>query len=394
MKKVLSLLCLLALLLTAALPAFAAANIPSYTEDYYVLDEANVLEYETEGLIVMTNDLLKKACGAEVVVVAVESTNGTAIDDYTIELARAWDVGDSKKRNGFVLVLAIADDNYYAMAADGLGADLTDGKINVLLKQYLEPDFAKQNYDAGVNKVFAQIVKEISGIYNAGVTVADGQKLLDEYLADQYEETEPAAESRSSAVSDTGSRGGYSTPARTRNTGGGSGILGYIIVIAIIVIIIVLVARSRRRTRVNRGAYNPNTYGGTTYSGSGYGRGFLGGYLLGRRRPTAPPPPPQPGPTPINMGGVRPVSRPTTPTQPSARPVSRPTSTPRSSSSTGSIGSSIARGVSRSIGSFSSGRSSGAGRSSGGFRSGGFGGGRSGGGGGSGFRGGGAGRGR
>lgn len=54
------LLLILVLLLSLSLLAHSgvAVTIPSPSEDFYVLDDANVLEFETEGLIVFTNDLL------------------------------------------------------------------------------------------------------------------------------------------------------------------------------------------------------------------------------------------------------------------------------------------------------------------------------------------------
>ena len=393
MKKALSLLCLLALLFTAT-TAFAATNIPSPSEDFYVLDEANVLEYETEGLIVFTNDLLKEACGAEIVVVTVESTNGTAIDDYVYELINSWGVGDSKKQNGLVLLLAIKDDNYYALQGDGLYDTLQDGEIKDLLNKYLEPDFARKDYDAGVNKVFAQLVSAVSAIYNAGVSTKDGQKLLDEYLAEQdgYEsQTSSASNSARTSGGDRGAvdRGGSGSE-------GGSALMGLIIFIAIIVIILVVVSRSKRRQRAYRTYSSPTpvsrptqTFGGTTYTSDSdsFGRGFLGGYLLGRRRATPPPPPPSGAFGGNSYGGARPVSRPSS----GGFTSSRSSGSSSSHSSSGGFSSSrSSSGAGRSFGSSHS--SSGGSRSFGGSRSGGFGGGRSGGGGGS--RGGGAGRGR
>ena len=56
---------LLALLLTAA-SALAAPKVIQPTEDFYVNDSANVLSDEVEGLIVLNNDKLYAACGAQI----------------------------------------------------------------------------------------------------------------------------------------------------------------------------------------------------------------------------------------------------------------------------------------------------------------------------------------
>ena len=62
MKRLCALL--ICLLLTCA--AALAADIPEPTEDFYVYDGANVLDYETEGHIVFCNRELYEACGAEI----------------------------------------------------------------------------------------------------------------------------------------------------------------------------------------------------------------------------------------------------------------------------------------------------------------------------------------
>lgn len=402
MKKVFSLICALALLLTAQV-ALAATGIPSPSDDFYVLDNANVLEYETEGLIYYTNTVLNEKCGAQVVVVTVDSTGSTAIDDYTYQIFNEWDIGSAKEKNGFLLLLAIDDNDYYAMPGTGLSAGLSDGDIRVLLNKYLEPDFAKGNYDAGVNTFFAQVVKEIAGIYNVKVSVADGQKLLDDFLAEEYADEAPVQNSAASARNQTSNRGTAGTASRggtsSEDEGGGFGMIGFILVLAVIVVILVVVSRRRRAPRTTSAGptvYNPTTTYSPSSTSRSFGRGFMAGSILSssrRRRNVAPPPPPPVTP-PYGSGFGGTASRPTTsprqttPTRPTtpSRPTTYTRPTTPSSSSTSSLGRMFGSG-SRGSG---AGRSFGGGRS-GGSRSGGFGGARGGGGG---SRGGGAGRGR
>ena len=51
------------------------------------------------------------------------------------------------------------------MQGEGLEKTLTSGQIGNILEEYLEPDFAKQNYDAGVKKVFDALLSEVGDIY-------------------------------------------------------------------------------------------------------------------------------------------------------------------------------------------------------------------------------------
>ena len=185
MKKFLA---LLLVLISACLPALAA--IPQPTEDFYVYDGANVLSYDAQAHIVFCNDALEDACGAQIVIVTVDSTDG-AIDDYALDLFNDWGIGDAKKQNGFLVVLAIEEENYYALAGTGLDADLSGGTIRSLLQEYLEPDFAKGDYESGVLKLFDALFEKIAEICEADVTLADGEKLYAQYLESLEDSEEP-----------------------------------------------------------------------------------------------------------------------------------------------------------------------------------------------------------
>ena len=72
----------LALTLLCA-PALAKTVSPG--PDFYYLDNANVLSEAVEGEIYFSNKLLNEACGAQIVVVTLDSTGSEAIDDYAYD---------------------------------------------------------------------------------------------------------------------------------------------------------------------------------------------------------------------------------------------------------------------------------------------------------------------
>ena len=80
MKRIFCLLCALMLALCPAC-ALAASSVIEPTEDFYVNDQANVLTEETEGLIVLNNDKLYAACGAQIVFVTVPTTGTASIEE-------------------------------------------------------------------------------------------------------------------------------------------------------------------------------------------------------------------------------------------------------------------------------------------------------------------------
>ena len=349
MKRLLPFLLCLLLCCASAL----AADIPEPTEDFYVYDGANVLDYETEGHIVFCNRELYEACGAEIVFVTVDTVGNETMEDYCLALINEWEVGDARKQNGFVVVLAIDDDDYGWMPGTGLDLELSAGTVHELADAYLEPDFADRDYNAGARKFFDVLFERIADICGADVTLADGDARFEAWLntedgAEEYEERRAQQETYAPA-STGGCLGGGCAMLGLNCLGCSCGGLGLLLLVLLLLF-------------------------------AGIGGGF--GYRRYRRYhpPVHPRPPRTRG---WFWGGPRPGSAPRPPRSPRAP---RPPRAPHGGGMFGGGffgggGSSRGGGVGRT-------RSFGGGRS----RSGGFGGGRRGGGGGS--RGGGVGRGR
>lgn len=268
-------LALVALLSTSALAAgYVAPGKLKPSEDIYCLDNAGVLSDDTKGEIVFSNDLLDKACGAQIVVVTLETTGSDAIDDYTTELFNKWGVGDAKKGNGFLLLLAIGDDDYYALCGDGLQPKLTSGTLKDYFDRYLETDFAAGRYDAGVKKFFEAIFARVADTYNADVTVEQG---IAAYEASETGSLAGSAQFGGGAL-DRGSGVDY-------DEGGRSMFMGLLVIIGLIVLLSVV---SRRR-RVRRGVFvsppppnvGPGGYRGVNGPAAG---GYRGPVQTPRRR--------------------------------------------------------------------------------------------------------------
>ena len=164
LRKALAGVCALALALCLAVPALAI-SIPQRPENQYVLDEAGVLSEETEQEIIDTNNALFEETGAQVVVVAVDFLGGEDIEDYAYTLFNSWGIGSVERNNGLLLLLAIGEDNYYAMSGYGLEDYFDGAKLKEMLNDYLEEDFAARDYDAGVEKFFSQAVSQVKTYY-------------------------------------------------------------------------------------------------------------------------------------------------------------------------------------------------------------------------------------
>lgn len=93
-----------------ALPAEAAPKIPPVpTRDIYAQDYANVLSKETESRINRLSTELQSRTGAQIAVVTIPSLEGEAIEEYSLALFRKWGIGDRKKNNGVLILVAVAE---------------------------------------------------------------------------------------------------------------------------------------------------------------------------------------------------------------------------------------------------------------------------------------------
>lgn len=120
----------------------------------YVGDYANVLSDETEQYIIEQSARLDAVTGAQIVIVTVDFLDGMTAEEYAYTIFNEWGIGDAEKDNGLLLLLAIGEEDYWAMQGKGLEGILSSGMLGDYLYAYLEPDFAAGAYDAGVKKVF------------------------------------------------------------------------------------------------------------------------------------------------------------------------------------------------------------------------------------------------
>ena len=131
------------------------------TERFFVNDFSNVLSAEAEDKIYAAGVQLQEKTEAQVVAVTVPSLNGADIDQYKVELARKWGIGQEEEDNG-VLLLLVTEDREVAIATGyGLEGALTDSKTGRLLDTYAVPHFKNDDFSTGMVETYLAIVNEV-----------------------------------------------------------------------------------------------------------------------------------------------------------------------------------------------------------------------------------------
>ncbi|HBQ64688.1 MAG TPA: hypothetical protein DD727_07165, partial [Clostridiales bacterium] len=173
-------------LAAAPAPAHAASKtvaIPKPTEAFYINDGAGVLSASTEDLILRNSVQLQKVSGAQIVVVTVASLNGRVLEDYSLEILRSWGIGDAKKNNGVLLLLALNERKSRIEVGYGLEGRLPDGKTGRIQDEYMISYFKEGNYDEGIRNGYLALLQEVAAEYGLDPAQFD-QELPFPYIPD------------------------------------------------------------------------------------------------------------------------------------------------------------------------------------------------------------------
>jgi uncharacterized protein len=133
-----------------------------------IVDNANVIDAETEARLGTIYLNLKERANIEFAVATIETTGGQDISEYALAVYRGWGIG-SKESDGFLLLLAVQDRKYYTEVGYHLEGDLNDGLVGQIQRQYLVPQLKKGNYSQGVFDTVQTYVATLAA--NRGFTI-------------------------------------------------------------------------------------------------------------------------------------------------------------------------------------------------------------------------------
>ena len=147
--------------------------VGSYT---YIYDECGVISKKTKEHIDAMNASLFAQTGAQILVQVTESTGFQSIEEYAIDLGNRYGVGDAKRNNGLVLVMALENKtsdgligDYWVEPGDGIYGYVNE--LDNMLRAYMEKDFADGDYDTALRNTFDAYIMWFEDLY--GVTVKE-----------------------------------------------------------------------------------------------------------------------------------------------------------------------------------------------------------------------------
>lgn len=140
--------------------------IPNPSNEFYVYDEANIMDGNTENYIIQTNDELYEKTGAQIVVATIDDLEGMDINTYATALFDEWDIGGAAQDNGLLMLIVPSEGELWIEVGYGLEGALPDLRVSQIIEEYIIPSFAEGDYSQGIALGYNQILNYVEQEYN------------------------------------------------------------------------------------------------------------------------------------------------------------------------------------------------------------------------------------
>ena len=115
-----------------------------------VVDAADILDVETEQRLTARLASTETLYGPQLVVVTTPTLDGRRIEDYSYDLGNAWGVGDAKRDDGLLLVVAPNERKVRIEVDYGLESSFSDVFSKKILDETILPKFGDGDLQAGI----------------------------------------------------------------------------------------------------------------------------------------------------------------------------------------------------------------------------------------------------
>lgn len=161
------------LAVNASVGGFAANVIPPAPQRYFN-DYAGVVKRSTAEELNRKLEEFERTDSTQVVVaIFPKKQSDLALEDYTVQVARAWGVGQKQKNNGAVLFVFIQERTMRLEVGYGLEGAIPDAVAKRIIDDVIAPFFRRGDYDGGVRAGVDAIIAAARGEFKGtGETTA------------------------------------------------------------------------------------------------------------------------------------------------------------------------------------------------------------------------------
>lgn len=119
----------------------------------YVNDFAGVISSTEAARISEIGTVVEKETGAEIAVITVDTIEPYgSVEEYAVELAENWGIGQEGEDNGILLLLSMKERQVRFEVGYGLEGAIPDGLAGEILDTSVLPDLKRGKYGSGLRK--------------------------------------------------------------------------------------------------------------------------------------------------------------------------------------------------------------------------------------------------
>jgi uncharacterized protein len=132
----------------------------------YITDEVGVLTYsgyysDTYGVC----EYIHANTSCEILIYVINSTDDRPIDEFAFGVFDANSIGDEKKDNGVLILVAVGDEEYFVVVGSGLEYVLNDAKVGRFAREYYVPYAEEGDVGYAIFALTVVIAWEIVDLY-------------------------------------------------------------------------------------------------------------------------------------------------------------------------------------------------------------------------------------
>ena len=128
-----------------------------------MVDQTGTLAAGDIASLTQTLKDLETRKGSQIAVLIVPTTDGEAIEQYSLRVAEAWKIGRKKIDDGALLVIAKNDRRLRIEVGYGLEGALTDATTKRIIDEDITPKFKAGDFAGGVSAGVDRMVRVING---------------------------------------------------------------------------------------------------------------------------------------------------------------------------------------------------------------------------------------
>ena len=100
----------------------------------------------------------------QLVVATTPTLDGNNINEYSLDLANAWGLGDAKRNDGLLVLVAPKERRVRIEVGYGLEKAVTNDEAQTIIDKRILPHFRSGDFETGISKGVDELVQEVTPV--------------------------------------------------------------------------------------------------------------------------------------------------------------------------------------------------------------------------------------